>query len=113
MVFRILRSLLFVSCLAVVLSAWAGEAVWIDVRTADEFASGHVAGAAHIPYQEIVDRIGEVTGDSDELIYVYCRSGRRSGIAQKALQDAGFSRVYNIGGLEDAQRKAEATAEAQ
>ena len=89
MIFRTLRCLLVVSCLAFMSSAWAGEAVWIDVRTADEFASGHVDGAAHIPYQEIVDRIGEVTDDRNELIYLYCRSGRRSACLESARLAAG------------------------
>ncbi len=110
MVFRFMRSILFGCCLALLSTAWAGEALWIDVRTADEFAAGHVDGAVHIPYEEIVDRIGEVTEDRDELIYLYCRSGRRSGIATAALQEAGFNQVVNIGGLEDAQRKAASAA---
>jgi phage shock protein E len=40
------------------------------------------------------------------LIYVYCRSGRRSGIAQSTLEEAGYNNVVNLGGLEDAQNKA-------
>lgn len=80
----------------------AGEAHWIDVRSAEEFAAGHLSGAIHIPYTEIAERIDEVTTDKDAPIYLYCRSGRRSGIAQSALQQAGYTRVTNLGGLEDA-----------
>lgn len=91
---------------------WASDPVWIDVRSADEYSAGHVEGAANIPYTEIGARIGEVTEDKDALIYVYCRSGRRSGIAQNTLQAAGFSNVVNIGGLEEAKaRAAETTPE--
>lgn len=86
--------------------AWAGDAYWIDVRTAEEYADGHVRQAVNIPYEEITARIGEVTDDKDALIYLYCRSGRRSGIARDALERAGFSNAINLGGLEDAQRAA-------
>jgi phage shock protein E len=85
---------------------WAGEALWIDVRSAGEYNTEHVAAAANIPYTEIGGRIGEVTGDKDALIYVYCRSGRRSGIAQNTLKEAGYTNVANLGGLQDAQNKA-------
>ena len=87
-------------------AAWAGEAIWIDVRSAEEYNTEHVAAAGNIPYTEISSRIGEVTGDKDALIYVYCRSGRRSGIAQSTLEEAGFTNVVNLGGLGDAQNKA-------
>jgi phage shock protein E len=90
--------------LALVLSSplWAGDAIWIDVRTAEEFNAEHVTGAVNIPYEEIAGRIGEVTEDRNAPIYVYCRSGRRSGIAQDALAEAGFNKVTNAGGLEEA-----------
>ena len=87
-------------------AAWAGEAIWIDVRSAEEYNTEHVVAAANIPYTEISGRIDEVTGDKDALIYVYCRSGRRSGIAQSTLEEAGFTNVVNLGGLGDAQNKA-------
>lgn len=88
---------------------WATDIHWIDVRTAEEFGAGHVAGAANIPYEEIADRIDEVTSDKDATIYLYCRSGRRSGIALEALQEAGYNNAVNIGGLDDARRKAKET----
>ena len=87
-------------------ATWAGEALWIDVRSDEEYTTEHVAAATNIPYTEIGGRIGEVTGDKDALIYVYCRSGRRSGIAQGTLEEAGFTNVVNLGGLEDAQNTA-------
>lgn len=89
---------------------WAGDIHWIDVRTAEEFGAGHVAGAANIPYEEIVERIGEVTSDKEATIYLYCRSGRRSGIALEALQEAGYRNAVNIGGLDEARKKARETA---
>ncbi len=85
---------------------WASEALWIDVRSAEEYHTEHVTAAVNIPHTDIRSRIGEVTGDKDALIYVYCRSGRRSGIAQSTLEEAGYSNVVNLGGLEAAQNKA-------
>ncbi|MBT8047660.1 MAG: rhodanese-like domain-containing protein [Xanthomonadales bacterium] len=96
----LLAFVFFSSCL------WASEPLWIDVRTADEYVSGHVDGAVNIPYTEITSRIGEVAEDKEAPIYVYCRSGRRSGIALESLQQAGFTNVVNVGGLEDARAKA-------
>jgi phage shock protein E len=86
-------------------SSWAGDGHWVDVRTAGEFGAGHVAGAVNIPYEEITERIGEVASDKDATIYLYCRSGRRSGIALEALREAGYDNAVNIGGLEEARRK--------
>jgi len=93
-----------VTSLLVTLSAaaWADQPHWIDVRTLGEFEAGHVNGAVNSPYEEIAARIVEVTTDKDDVIYVYCRSGRRSGIAKSMLEDAGFTNVVNLGGLEDA-----------
>ena len=90
-------------------SVWSNDALWIDVRTADEYRQGHVPGAIHIPYEEIAERIGEVTQDKNALIYLYCRSGRRSGIALETLSKVGFTNAFNLGGLEDANRKAAQT----
>jgi len=89
--------------------AWAGDAHWIDVRTAEEYAAGHVTEAINIPYEQIGARVAEVTTDKDDLIYVYCRSGRRSGIAKKTLEDAGYRNVVNVGGLDAALKKAAET----
>lgn len=103
----VLRNALLALLLVSPLLAWAGDAYWIDVRTAEEYAAGHVGQAVNIPYEEIGDRISEVTRDKDALIYLYCRSGRRSGIAKDTLDKAGFTRVVNAGGLEEALKQAE------
>lgn len=73
---------------------------WIDVRTNDEFNSGHINGAAHIPYEEIAARVSEITTDKDATLHLYCRSGNRSGIAQQILQAMGFKNAVNEGGYE-------------
>lgn len=95
--------------LALAVPAFAGQAHWIDVRTADEYSAGHVEGAVNIPYEEITERIAEVTSSRSDQIYLYCRSGRRSGIAQEALTAAGFENVVNVGGLEEALQAAAKT----
>lgn len=102
----------FASCLTLLLSLlvslplWAGEAYWIDVRSPGEYATGHVEGAVNIPHTEIADCIAEVTEDKDKRLYLYCRSGRRSGLATDVLQQMGYNNAINVGGYEDAQKKA-------
>lgn len=67
----------------------------VDVRTADEFASGHVPGAIHIPYDELPGRAAEI-GPASTPVVLYCRSGRRSGIAVEALRKAGYTKLYDL-----------------
>ena len=85
---------------------WASDSYWIDVRTAEEYQSGHVADAVNIPYEEIGARIVEVTGDKEAVIYLYCRSGRRAGVALETLQQLGYVNVVNLESLEKAQVRA-------
>jgi rhodanese-related sulfurtransferase len=73
----------------------AGGARVVDVRTPQEFASGHVPGAINIPYEEIGKRASEI-GPPSTPVVIYCRTGRRSAIAVEALQKAGFSRLYDL-----------------
>jgi len=75
-------------------------ALLVDVRTPEEFEAGHIAGAKNIPLSELTQRMDEF-GAKDGVVVVYCRSGRRSGQAQKTLGMAGFKAVHNAGGLED------------
>lgn len=89
-------------------STQAAPRVVIDVRSADEFAEGHVDGAVLIPHDEIRDRIGAVVPDKSTPVALYCRSGRRSGLALKTLQELGYTAVENLGGLAEARKKLEA-----
>lgn len=82
-----------------------GRSVVIDVRTPAEFAAGHVPGAINIEHTEITRRIDEAKVGKDDQVIVYCRSGRRSGIAQQALQRLGYTRVENYGGLDEARAR--------
>ena len=70
---------------------------WIDVRTAKEFDDGHLDGAVHIPYEVIGDQIAAAVPDKDAEIHIYCRTGRRSGIALKTLEGMGYTNVVNEG----------------
>ena len=83
----------------------ASGAAVLDVRTADEFASGHIAGAVNIPVAELGQRMGEVAAlvktDKAAPLVVYCASGRRSTQAQQELSAAGYSHVVNGGGFDD------------
>lgn len=78
------------------------NAVWIDVRTPEEFASGHLEGAHNIPYENIEAGVTALGLGRDTPIYLYCRSGRRSGIALDTLQKLDFSQVTNAGTLDKA-----------
>lgn len=75
--------------------------IWIDVRTPEEFAQGHVAGSINIPYEIIGGEITSITRDVDMDIRVYCRSGRRSGVAMDTLKGLGYANVINEGGYEE------------
>lgn len=83
-------------------SAWSADAHWVDVRSPGEYRGGHVSEAVNIPHTEITQRISEITTDPDATLYLYCRSGNRSGKAKKALEQAGFTNVVNVGGYRDA-----------
>ncbi|MBQ2780494.1 MAG: rhodanese-like domain-containing protein [Clostridia bacterium] len=73
----------------------------LDVRTDAEYAEGHIADAVLIPHEEITAKAEEVLLDKDQLILVYCRSGRRSKIAAEALVALGYTNVKEFGGIID------------
>lgn len=75
--------------------------IWIDVRTPEEFAEGHIEGAVNIPFEQISHRISEVTTDKNASINLYCRSGRRSAIALNTLKEMGFVNLTNQGSYQD------------
>ena len=72
----------------------------IDVRTDAEFQQGHLPGAINIPYDQIVERRAELPPDLNRPIVLYCRSGRRSGIARQSLEKLGFTNAINAGGYD-------------
>ncbi|WP_392343046.1 rhodanese-like domain-containing protein [uncultured Shewanella sp.] len=72
----------------------------IDVRTAEEFAAGHIDGAINIPFEIIVPELAKLNIDTDAEVVLYCRSGNRSGIAQESLVKQGYTNTYNAGGFD-------------
>lgn len=77
------------------------DALWIDVRTPEEYAAGHLVGAINIPHDQIAARIAEVTRDPQQPIRLYCRVGRRAQMAKVALEARGYDKVTNEGGFDD------------
>ena len=73
----------------------------IDARTQSEYDGGHIPGAILIPEYEIADRAEKELPDKDQLILVYCRSGRRSKIAAEELVKLGYTNVKEFGGIID------------
>ena len=75
--------------------------VILDVRTQEEFDQGHIPGAILIPDYEIEEKAEKVLKDKDQLILVYCRSGRRSKLAAEALVALGYTNIREFGGIID------------
>jgi rhodanese-related sulfurtransferase len=72
----------------------------LDVRTPEEFSAGYIESAENLPLADI--QSGQIPQISkDKPLYVYCRSGNRSAEATKLLQNAGFSNVIDLGGVND------------
>ncbi len=71
--------------------------ILVDVRTPEEYAFGHIPTAINIPVSDIASR--PPTADKKALIIVYCRSGSRSGTAQRTLQGMGYTNVVNFGAV--------------
>jgi phage shock protein E len=70
-------------------------AILVDVRSADEYATGHAPGTLNIPLQELGNRLSEIPKASP--VVLCCASGTRSGIAKRLLKKKGYLDVYNIG----------------
>ena len=73
----------------------------LDVRTPEEFAAGHIAGAILIPDYEIGEKAESILTDKEQLILVYCRSGRRSKNAANELATLGYTNIKEFGGIND------------
>lgn len=85
--------------------SWLDNGVLIDTRTVEEYYEGNIEGSILIPYDTIAQRIERAVPDKSTPILLYCRSGRRAGIAEEVLKDMGYTQVKNLGGM--AQTKAE------
>lgn len=77
------------------------SSVIVDVRHQEEYDSGHIPGAILIPNENINADRPEELPDLNQIILVYCRSGRRSKVASQKLADMGYTHVYEFGGIID------------
>lgn len=76
----------------------------IDVRTAGEYRAAHLDRAINIPYDQIGQKISEVTTNKSDLLLVHCQSGHRSAIAKTTLESMGYTNVSDLGSLENARQ---------
>lgn len=93
------------------LTALADDAVWIDVRTQEEWNADHIEGIPLMPHSTIATDIARLNLDKDAPIKLYCRSGNRAGIAKKTLEDLGYTNIENVGSIGDARKVRAETSE--
>ena len=110
-IFVMLTVLLLAACASK--SIQPTETVWLDVRSAEEFAAGHLPGAINIPHTEIVQGVAALQLDKSADIALYCGSGRRAGIAIEALQQQGYMQLTNHGGYDSLKQKQQSADERQ
>jgi phage shock protein E len=79
------------------------KVLWLDVRTPAEFAEQTVGNSINIPFDQIVGELAQLKLQKNDSIIVFCRSGRRSGIAKASLEAIGFTNITDLGGFADAQ----------
>jgi len=70
----------------------------LDVRSADEYKHGHIAGAINMSYDTVEENLSQLTQYKKNTIVVYCRSGRRAGIAEHILSSNGFNDIRHLTG---------------
>lgn len=73
------------------------KGVILDVRSGEEYAEGHIAGAINIPHQELAAHLAQL-GSIETPLLVYCRSGRRAGIALETLTELGYRSLQHLDG---------------
>ena len=74
------------------------QALILDVRTAEEFSTGHAPNAVNIPHDELASRVEELRSDTARPVVVYCERGERAGKAASVLLDAGYQEVFHLAG---------------
>lgn len=77
------------------------EVIIIDVRSKEEYVSGHLENSINIPHVVIQDEIQNSVNDLNKTIILYCRSGARATTAANILVDLGYKNVYTFGGLDN------------
>lgn len=96
-------ALLFVFLTSHVMAS--GNVLTLDVRTPAEYQQEHVAGSVNVEYQLIGQEIARIAPDKKTAIILYCKSGRRAGIALEQLKSMGYANVENAGGLEEMKKR--------
>jgi len=94
----VLKRLSFVSA-EVARKHLAAGALVIDVRTPEEFRSGHVVNAVNLPLDELRAKLPDRVKDKNQVLLLHCLSGGRSGIAQQQIKGLGYTKVFNLGSL--------------
>ena len=84
---------------------FSDEPLVIDVRSLEEVKTGIIQDAIHIEWTQIDKEINDIDVTKDQPIYLYCRSGNRSGKATVILEKIGFTNVINAGGIKEAAKK--------
>jgi len=74
------------------------DIIVLDVRSRDEHAAGHIAGAVNIPHTEIADRLSELAAYRDKQVVVCCWAGGRADMAKQVLREAGFTSLLDLRG---------------
>ena len=101
-----LKTIVCIACLLFAQALFAeSNPVIIDVRSTEEYNSGHIENAWHMPHTEIGTLITKKNIAKDTPIILYCRSGGRAGKAKKVLSQMGYTAVKNGGGLKDMQKR--------
>ena len=85
----------------------SNDSIVIDVRSFEEVKTGIIQDAIHIEWTQIDKEITKIDLTKDQPIYLYCRSGNRSGKAAVILEKIGFTNVINAGGIDEAAKKLE------
>ena len=80
------------------MSAPTAALLIVDVRTAEEFNAGHLQGAINISHDQLANKLTDLLNYQQREVVVYCRTGRRSDIAARLLQAAGFKQVKHLAG---------------
>ena len=75
-----------------------GQSLVLDVRTPDEYTAGHVPNAINIPHDQIDAHLAELEAHKSGPVVVYCKSGRRAGLAAEALAESGFTNLLHLTG---------------
>ena len=74
------------------------DLVVLDVRTPAEFAAGHVPGARNVSHDQLITHLDELASSRDKQVVLYCRSGRRTLLAEDTLRKAGFAKLLHLQG---------------